>query len=187
MKTIKPYIEKPFLPQEVERLSEPKKKIFEENSMTNAILLGPAQSKGGLDENPSMYSTVIDRHSTTVVHPVPQQANYQVHPGAAKAFGMTNSDMQTEAERMTPGAYSIPVKIGGTASNDPTLSGYETPSFIHKGEKQIPLHNIHSVNANPEVDMQTTIQNDIQNFVSQFDNAHDKDERTKICKQKIFI
>ncbi len=50
MKIIKPFIEKPFIPQEVDRLSEPKRKFIDETTMTNAILLGPTQGKGGLDE-----------------------------------------------------------------------------------------------------------------------------------------
>jgi hypothetical protein len=187
IKTIKPFIEKPFLPQEVERLSEPKRKTFDDSSMTNAILLGPTPSKGGLDENPSMYSTVIERHATSVVHPIPQPTNYGLHPQAAQAFQVSHQEIQSEAAKLTPGAYSIPVKIQGGAINDPTLSGYETPNFIHMKEKQLPTNGSHAQadiqHINPETHMQNAIQQDIQTFVAQFDNAHDKQERTKICKQ----
>ena len=185
MKTVKPFIEKPFMPTEVERLVEPKRKTFDETSMTSAILLGPTPSRGGLDENPSMYSTVIERHATTVVHPVPQPINYAVRADQAKAFQVSQSDIQAEAAKMTPGAYSIPVKLQGGAINDPTLSGYETPNFIHKGERELPANGGHAQATqavNPEAHMQSSIQQDIQTFVAQFDNAHDKQERTTVRK-----
>jgi hypothetical protein len=184
MKTVKPYIDKPFLATEVDRLVEPKKKYFDESSMTKALLLGPTQtSKGNLDEHPSMYSTVIERHATSVVHPVLQPVNYGVHPEDAKAFAVKHNEIENEASKLTDGAYSIPVKIQGEPINDPTMSGYETPNFIHKGEKELPVgaHTKASVQAvNPEAHMQNSIQQDIQNFVAQFDNAHDKAERTKV-------
>lgn len=51
MKIIKPYIEKPFIAQEVDRISQPKRKIFgASDSMTNAILLGAPERRGGLEE-----------------------------------------------------------------------------------------------------------------------------------------
>jgi hypothetical protein len=178
MKIIKPFIEKPFIPTEVDKLAEPKKKVYDESSMSNAILVGPVQAKGGLEENPSMYSTVIDRHATSVVHPVPQPTNYQVHPAAARAF---QSEPQLDVIKSTPGAYSIPVKIQGSGINDPTLSGYETPNFIHKGEKKLAPNSGSHHPVNIQTDMQMTVQDDIQSFVAQFDNSHDKEERIKIC------
>jgi len=40
-KTIKPFIEKPFIPTEVDKLQEEQKKSYSGISMTNAILVGP--------------------------------------------------------------------------------------------------------------------------------------------------
>jgi hypothetical protein len=176
-KIIIPYIDRPFIPQEVERLSEPKRKVFDDNSMTSALLLGPKQSsKGGLDEHPSMYSTVIERHATTVVHPVPQPTNYAVHQDAARTFDLS-SEIHAEAAKINPGSYSIPVKIG--PSNDPTLSGYETPNFIHKGEKK--MENNHPA-GNIAPSLEDSMKQDIETFVAQFDNAKDKQERVSVCK-----
>lgn len=53
MKIIKPFIEKPFIPQEVASLSDfnPKPKYNDQSSMTNALLVGPRQrSNGEVDE-----------------------------------------------------------------------------------------------------------------------------------------
>jgi hypothetical protein len=80
---------------------------------------------------------------------------------------------------LNPGAYSIPVKIQGGVVKDPTLSGYETPSFIHK--KETISNNNHSQSTNPEVNMKDSMEKDIQAFISQFDNAKDKKDRVEIC------
>jgi hypothetical protein len=50
MKIIKPLIERPYIPQEVDRLAEPKRKIMDDASMQKAILLGPQDRKSGLEE-----------------------------------------------------------------------------------------------------------------------------------------
>ncbi len=51
-KLIKPFIEKPYIPQEVDSLRETKRKYADEPSMTNAQLVGPRASSnnGQLDE-----------------------------------------------------------------------------------------------------------------------------------------
>jgi len=178
---IRPLIDRPFIPQEVEKLSQPKRKRFADAPMTNALILGPRQpSKEGLVENPIMYNTVIEKHSTVVTHPTPQPTNYATNPLTASAFSVDPKEL--EIQKLSPGSYSTPVKIDGSAFNDPTLSGYEAPNFIHKGEKQIPNKNIHApANINGvNAQMQSSIQQDIEKFISQFDNAKDKAERTKV-------
>jgi hypothetical protein len=53
MKIVKPFIEKPFIPTEVDSIAEtkPKQKYIDHSSMTNAILVGPRQrSNGEVDE-----------------------------------------------------------------------------------------------------------------------------------------
>jgi hypothetical protein len=53
MKIVKPFIEKPFIPTEVESLADvtPKQKYKNQSSMTNALLVGPRQrSNGEVDE-----------------------------------------------------------------------------------------------------------------------------------------
>jgi hypothetical protein len=80
--------------------------------------------------------------------------------------------METKPEKLEQGAYSIPVKVQGGVVSDPTLSGYETPSFIHKKE---------TVTDNKPEDLKDTMEKDIQTFISQFDNAKDKKDRVEIC------
>ena len=46
-KTIKPFIEKPFIPTEVDKLQEQDKRNYSNISMTNAILFGPKQTGKG--------------------------------------------------------------------------------------------------------------------------------------------
>jgi hypothetical protein len=80
---------------------------------------------------------------------------------------------------LNPGAYSIPVKIQGGVVKDPTLSGYETPSFIHKKETTIPDNN--NKPTDTVTSMKDTMEKDIQTFISQFDNSKDKNDRVEIC------
>lgn len=99
-----------------------------------------------------------------------------MHPEAGRAFAAHQEQMPT-----APGAYSIPVKIQGGAIKDPTLANYENPTFIHTGEKVLPKQNIHAAPLiDPKVHMEQSIKQDIQTFISQFDNAKDKTERSKI-------
>jgi hypothetical protein len=46
-KTIKPFIEKPFIPTEVDKLQDQQKRGYSDISMTNAILVGPKETGKG--------------------------------------------------------------------------------------------------------------------------------------------
>jgi hypothetical protein len=46
-KTIKPFIEKPFIPTEVDKLQEQQKNNYSNISMTNALLVGPKETGKG--------------------------------------------------------------------------------------------------------------------------------------------
>ena len=91
-------------------------------------------------------------------------------------------EQQPQQANLTPGAYSIPVKIQGGAVKDPTLSGYETPVFISKKETNMN----ENMSNDPEVNIKQAMENDIQTFINQFDNAKDKKDRIEVCKY-IFI
>jgi len=146
--------------------------------MTNAILVGPKESSKG-QEKPTMYSTVINRHPTVIRHQIPQPTNVGVNAVASSAFAVDPA--QTLADhKLQNGAYSIPVQISSGAIKDPTLSGYETPNFIHKGEKKIQETSEETMNnIDPAKFLKSNMEKDIGNFLAQFDNAKDKSERTK--------
>lgn len=131
-----------------------------------------------------LYNTVIGRHQTSISHPVPQPTNVATNRPTGAAFS-TGAQQIQELQRLNPGAYSVPVKIQGGSIRDPTLSQYENPIFIHKGEKQVNgssnIHSAPSTVGSPQMNMERTIKEDIQKFISQFDNAKDKQERTQIC------
>lgn len=131
-----------------------------------------------------MYNTVIESRPTAIMHPNPQPTNYAVHPGTTAAFAVHQEEIApvNPTQPLVAGAYSIPVRIQGGPASDPTLSGYETPNFIHKGEKEIPGagNNIHQ-NVNPKVQLQDSVKQDIEKFISQFDNSKDKADRAQVC------
>ena len=127
-----------------------------------------------------MYSTIINRHSTVIRHQVPQPVNIGVHEDTSRAMAVDPS--QTLADKNGIGAYSIPIKISTGAIKDPTLSGYENPSFISKGEKKVEETSAEQVlNVDPAVFLKTNMEKDIGQFIAQFDNAKDKAERIKAC------
>ena len=79
------------------------------------------------------------------------------------------------------GAYSIPIKISKEAAKDPNLSGYETPNFISKGEKKVQETSEEQVNVDPAVFLKKNMEKDIGEFLAQFDNAKDKDDKINAC------
>ncbi len=137
-----------------------------------------------------MYSTVIDNHPTVIRHQVPQPTTVGMQTDAAKAFAI-NADPLSEkrAQSLAKGAYSIPVKIGSGATNDATLSGYETPNFIHKKESVLNA-NADMQNGfvlNPEVYLKSKFQEDLGNIVAHLDKAKMKDEKIAVCNFNFFF
>ncbi len=130
-----------------------------------------------------MYSTVVKSHSTVVMHPEPQPTGTSVSPQVAAAFAMDSPSLPNQPSTLSPGAYSIPIQIQGGAIKDPTLAGYETPNFIHTREKMLNENGKNSEQSaiDPVNLLRDNVQNDIQSFMNQFDNARDKEEKIKIC------
>jgi hypothetical protein len=130
-----------------------------------------------------MYSTVIERHATVITHPTAQLMSSSVSHAGAEALsrGMNPSTPAMEMDKLSPGAYSIPVKIQGGAINDPTLSGYESPKFIQSKEKilsggdGLTLPDIGST-------LTVTSADDIKEFTAKLGAVQDKEEKLQICK-----
>lgn len=130
-----------------------------------------------------MYSTVINSHPTVITHPIlapivaslPNAATQQLSNGM-----MSNQAPQDEIAKLSPGAYSIPVKIQGGTINDPTLSGYESPNFIHKNEKILPTADGALIPDLP-VNVSTVASDDLKEFTTTLGNAHNKQEKLDTC------
>lgn len=128
-----------------------------------------------------MYSTVINRHSTVIRHQLPQPTNVGVSLDAARAFAVDPSQTLSE-NQIKNGAYSIPVKIQSGSSKDATMSGYETPNFIAKAERVKETVQVGLTNTDTSAYLKENMEKDITQFVSQFDNTKDKQERLNACK-----
>lgn len=124
-KLIKPLIERPYIPTEVDKLPDPEqKKTIPLNKMTSVEIVGNTD-KGDrkIEEKPTIYSTVIKKKSTTVSRPI-QVVNTGIK---VKNFPQAN---------LPQGSYSIPVTIQSEPINDPTLTNYVSPEFRVNREKE---------------------------------------------------
>ena len=117
-KLIKPLIEKPYIPTEVDKLPDPEqKKTLPLNKMTSVQIVGDTGKEDGkTEEKPTIYSTVIKKKSTTVSRPIQ----------------VVNTGIKVEIfpqATLPQGSYSIPVTIQSGHINDPTLTNYVVPVF----------------------------------------------------------
>ena len=129
-----------------------------------------------------MYSTVITRHATSVLHPVPKMGN-TVNQSAGALFS-SNPQKEYPVQQIQPGAYAIPVKLemNQKVVNDPTSSIYkETP--IIKGRARV--NEISKLagknNIAEEQIMMTQIKEDISKITSKIVNVKSNKQKIKIC------
>lgn len=80
-----------------------------------------------------MYSTVITKHPTSVVHP-PKPIGKPMITNAASA------ELFTNAAPLKPGQISLPTKLADLDLSDPSFRNLEKPVFLHKGEKASTKH-----------------------------------------------
>jgi len=130
-----------------------------------------------------MYSTVIDRHPTVITHPIVQPISSSVPTSAtAHLAAGFNPSPNNEIERLSPGAYSIPVKIQGGAINDPTLAGYESPNFISKKEKILPGLDISIPLPEAGINISSASSSDLNEVSTKLSASNSKDEKLQTCK-----
>jgi len=141
-KIVHPFYEKPYIPQEVDKLAEETHKRRRDltNFLTNVQYVGKVDNKKGLDERPTMYSTVISNRPTSISYPVPKLNKSVISPeGNAFLDPSEHSSESTSNDEplaaKLDGQYSIPVVIKQNELSNPVLGNYENPSFIHKNEK----------------------------------------------------
>ena len=125
-----------------------------------------------------MYSTVIESRPTAVMHPLPQPSGFKASQSTIEAFKTSKEEIAAQAEKLAPGAYSIPVRIQPETNNDPTLSDYVTPSFIQsKKEKQIVTS---EETVSPQVSMQRAIEGDIKQLTNKIEITANKEDKIKV-------
>lgn len=133
-----------------------------------------------------MYSTIINSRPTTISHQIPQPTTVGMHSDAAKAFAINHSESLSSKndEALAKGAYSIPVKIESGSNNDPTLSSYENPNFIHKKESILNSNKEAQSGfiIDPEVYLKSKFQEDLNTVTAQLDKAKIKEEKISVCK-----
>ena len=99
-----------------------------------------------------------------------------------KVVEMGRTSSQTELE--TPVIIKRNNQEQNTNNQSEISDKFETPTFIHKNEGPAAGSN-HSSNIHSTVQIQHSQpdnKEDINKFISQFENAKDKTERSQVCK-----
>jgi len=188
---VKPLVERPFLPEEVEKLSDLKKrKVFYDEQMNTATIVGSPNAPAGRVENPSIYTSVFENHKTSVIHPVKQHVAIPL-PNRNVAFNFSSEPGNNkESDQLFNDQISKSMNVGitnGNLGSDPTLKNYESPSiekharsdnsdetsFLAKKEKKLETKSF--MDQTPS----EAIENDIATFTKQFENTGDKNSRVK--------
>lgn len=193
-KVVMPLVERPFIPQEIEKLSDLKRKsIYYQDPYQKASIIGEDPNyQPGAVENPSIYTDVFKGHKTNVLKPIPQA---RIRPVGNKETGFifTSEGSQQTGDTLLDDqiskGVSVGVKIGSFGPTSPTLKGYEQPhvkrsdhasgseaSFIEKkAGKEGESASTEKVKEPEEV-----VEGDIKTFLRQFENVKDKEDRIKV-------
>lgn len=140
---------------------------------------------------------MITSRPTSVMHSLPQPMAVSMNREQLNQFSGNH------AAPVAPGSYSIPVRVDSSnaSSKDPTLANYETPSFIHKKERQIDNNNSYDIGSlysnpasplainqlpgtNSNTNLETNIQTDVATFRGELagKEPHTDCEKAKIRK-----
>jgi hypothetical protein len=124
-----PYYEKEYRPTEVQSLANILPKPSNIYEMTNAEILGDKNRGTDLDQKPTLYSTVVTRHPTSVIHPSIPIGNKNIITDSAVAD-------QFAERRLAPGQMELPTKLVELDYfNDRNFRNLEKPVFLHTGQK----------------------------------------------------
>jgi hypothetical protein len=128
---VKPLIEGPYKPIEVDSLAEPKRN--DDFDMLDAEIVGPRKLQKGLVEKPTLYDTIVTPTSTSILH-----GEQQSIPVGFNANSAVTSAFRNEAFKLAEGQLAIPVKIETSSLvKDAALSNYETPIFLSKKQNKL--------------------------------------------------
>jgi len=170
-KVVKPYIETPFIPTEVDSLEEKVRPNYSKLSMTNALLVGnKPDTKGPKQvERPIMYSTIFAAHPTVIKHPTPQPMGLGVSNDHAKAFALSD-----EATKLAKGSYSTPVRLESDGNG-----GENTPTFVQSKEHLLSDSKEQATFKEPNQQkfLKDNFNKDVNLFMDNLENKKDKAER----------
>jgi hypothetical protein len=124
-----PYYEKEYRPTEVQSLASILPKPSNIYEMTNAEILGDKKRGTDLDQKPTLYSTVVTSHATSVIHP-------SIPIGLKNIITDSAVADQFAAKRLAPGQMELPTKLVELDYfNDRNFRNLEKPVFLHTGQK----------------------------------------------------
>jgi len=159
--------------------------------MLNAEIIGSEERSNGVNEKPTLYSTVIRTHKTAIKKPSDfgSRNGFTTSAGSLAAF----NQVQNELSRLGQGQIAIPVKLEMESSlvNDPTLANYETPNFLNTKERNLGVNEGKFLNV-PKLPMLTPSfvaqsQKDLKMIQQKLGNSKTKKEKINACKNYIFI
>jgi len=154
--------------------------------MLNAEIIGNEVRSTVANENPTLYSTVIHPHKTAIKHPNDflSLRGFTTDAGSVSAFNA----QQSELARLGQGEMAIPVKLEMSSSlvNDPTLSKYETPSFLNTKKEKINGSQIIKVPKTPMLSPNIVAGSakDLKMIQSKLSSAKNRKEKLNACKIK---
>jgi hypothetical protein len=185
-KMVKPFYQKEFFPQEVNSIREPEVKPVGYNFNVAEIVGG--QQPNGVQEKPTMYSTIFSHHATSVLHPIPKMGNTVSQ--AADALYSEKPAEDYPVRKISPGEYAIPVKLemNNRILNEPNTAGYEYPS-ITKSRRSTELNKLVQDKALGEDHiMMAQVKEDINNITSKLKGVKTnpkKDKNSERWEEKI--
>jgi hypothetical protein len=157
--------------------------------MLHAEILGVQDKSTGVNENPTIYESVIKTHRTSIERPnfgKGEQVGLNVGAEAMEHFRQS-----TEIDKLHEsgnGKVAIPVKLEMNMKklDDPTMSRYENPSFLStkkdKKKAKGPKNIIH-VPKMPMIspNLQATSAKDVKMIKKKLNAANTKPQKLKAC------
>ena len=143
-----------------------------------------------LTQKPTLYSTVISSKKTTVIHPSPTPKNVRLPKEALYTFSSEGSQTTGNELLQKVANASVPVNLGSIKNDNPTMKGYETPSYDKPSKSQESKSSSEStesffqkkevVKSKFEMTPEEVIKGDITTFLDQFKNTRDVSDKVNV-------
>lgn len=143
-----------------------------------------------LTQKPTLYSTVISSKKTTVIHPSPTPKNVRLPKEALYTFSSEGSQTTGNELLQKVANASVPVNLGSIKNDNPTMKGYETPSYDKPSKSQDSKSSSEStesffqkkevVKSKFDMTPEEVIKGDITTFLDQFKNTRDVSDKVNV-------